>query len=541
VPSQRSLVVLVGRTTSFHLPEELSLGTVKTAPGFVDVSLDQEKAKLTIMPRKSGRGEIVLKGKDRALAFRVTAFSDKEAFLVTALSCNHHEGWNPALQNRLPHEKCCGPDKKGNAFIHVKNLARILHSCEFPITWFIDLPTAQQNLKFFTIRQDQYYDEIAFMPSSYSHFNPVNYNLEKSPEQTLKMIKNGKEELERLFQQRITTLAIDQFIGSVGTHFVQAAAELGMKALWGVGFDHVSCDTSMFHGGCPWNPYRPDKGNFRIPGKDPYPLWIFQWTFRDLINTVHTPGGASGAVMFSTDVDDILAAQIAGNQEDYYLRMANELIENKKHNDMLVLTIHQEDHDSWNQAGCSYYERFFLKLYQMEVFTPATMGEVADWLNLKFPYPGQPTQKLYLHDPLLCKDDVIFVHPDIKKPDDWPPGEETYPPHVFFYNSDYQLIFQEKSPIPFRFIDYTKSYPVPENGIYPHEELPLVEVQSLKFIKDRIIYDFHSQGDYPHYPFAIWTQKQPLINTLAIPGGFVVFLPVHKGVNKGEFILRENP
>ena len=531
---KQSYVTIVGREKKFLIDEKYLVKGITSSPPFIDSHYDKKSKSLIIRSKEKGRGFIELETDGGNLSLPIVSFAEREVFLITALCCNYHTGWNPALHDRLSHPQCCGPDKQGNAFLHIKNMEQILHNRGFPITWFIDPRTAHEEKNFFLSGREKFRDEIAFMPSSYSHFNPVNYNLEKTLEETLDLLKCGISELENIFNSRVTTVAIDQFIGSVGTNFVNASAELGVNALWGMGFDHGTCDTSMFHSGCPWNPYRPSIKNFRIPSRNPLPLWLFQWTFRDLINTVHTTGGASGAVMFSTDVDDILCTLIAENQNDYYKRIALELLKNKSENEMIVLTIHQEDHDSWNKKGCDYYEQFFTNL--PEGFTPATMSEVADWLDLKYPYPFEPEQCLRLEDPLICKDKVLFIHPDVKKPADWQMGGSLYPPHIFYYNSDFQIIFIEKSPIPFRFIDYRKEYDVPENGVYPPEKLPEVIINSLKIIsgkeKAEIQYDIKSDREYKGYPIAIWTDKLTPENHITIPGGFIIFIDLKKGINR---------
>lgn len=528
----QSIVLIAGRTVRWKHSPGLPITGIIECPSFIHAACDYEKEITTFFARKTGRGKVVFKSRHQKgnITIPVVAFSEKEAFLITALSCNRHKEWDPSLQDRLPHHLCCGRGKHGDAFIHVGNMERILHDNGLPITWFIDPPVAKAHRDYFNAGCQSHGDEIAFMPSSFSHFNPVNYNTKKTLEETRNLLREGIKKLERIFKFRISTVAIDQFIGSIGTNFTQAAAALGINALWGMGFDHFTCDTSMFHGGCPWNPYRPDKANFRIPGNSPLALWIFQWTFRDLINTVHVPGGASGAVMFSTDVDDILCTSIAAHQEDYYHRLASEVLKNKVMNDMLVMTIHQEDHDSWNKEGLEYYNRFFSNL--PKGFTPATMGEVAAWLDLKYPMPQEPSQCLRLEDPLTCKDDVKFIHPDVRKPADWQSGGRQYPPHICYYDANYQIIFIENSPTPFRFIDYRKKYRTTEKGFYPPENLPEVKVKSLKWKNNGIHYDLDSSEPYDHYPLAVWTDKPAPVNSIPIRGGFIVFVSLNKGRNK---------
>lgn len=459
---------------------------------------------------------------------------NQPAFLITALSCNMHKGWDPSLHDSLPHRECCGPDKKGNAFVHLGNMEKIIHDAGLPITWFIDPPTAREHLSWFRHNAKEYGDEIGFMPSSVSHFNPVNYNTEKTLEETVEFLRKGLEELQYIFQTKITTVAIDQFIGSLGTNFVEAAVRLNINALWGMGFDHYTCDTSMYHGGCPWNPYRPDKNNFRIPGDDPLSFWIFQWTFRDLINSVRVPGGASGAVMFSTDVDDILASNIVKHQPDYYHRMVTELLKNKQYNDFLCVTIHQEDHDSWNREGCAFYEHFFKN--RPEGLTPVTMGQAASWLDRKYPHPTESKQMLRLEDPLLCKDEVKFIHPDIKKPADWPQNGEIYPPHVFYYDKNIQIILVEGENRPYRFIDYRKQYPVLEMETYPQENLPKIQIHHLHCTTGKITYKIQAEQSYEGFPLALWENTIDVSNSLEIPGGFVIFIDLKKGMNTGTYL-----
>lgn len=526
------IVLIAGRSIRWKHGRGLPIGEIKECPSYIHAVCDYEKGVTTFVANRTGRGRVIFKSlhQNNIFSIPVVVFSEKEAFIIAALSCNRHEKWDPSLQDRLPHHLCCGEDKHGDAFIHVGNMERILHENGLPITWFIDPPVAEAHLDYFEKGLKLHGDEFAFMPSSYSHFNPVNYNLDKTLNETVNLMREGIQNLEKVFQRRISTAAIDQFIGSVGTNFTHAAAELGINAIWGVGFDHFTCDTSMFHGGCPWNPYRPDAANFRIPSRLPLPLWIFQWTFRDLINTVHVPGGASGAVMFSTDVDDILCTSIAAHQDDYYHRLARELLKNKEYNDMIVLTIHQEDHDSWNKSGLEYYNRFFSDL--PIGLTPATMGEVAAWLDLKYPMPQEPAQCLRLEDPLTCKDEVQFIHPDVRKPSDWQSGGGQYPPHVFYYDSDFQIIYIENSPAPFRFIDYRKKYPIAENGFYPAEKLPEVQVKSLMWQGGILSYNLYSSEPYENYPLAVWTDEPAPEGSIPICGGFIVFISLKKGVNK---------
>lgn len=540
---QQHYITILGRNFTIGFDSIGVIAKILSSPKTADIKIDKNSRQLIIHPIKKGRETVqFLNEQNENISINVSVFLDKEAFLITALSCNYHSGWDPSLHDRFPHRQCCGPDKNGNAFIHVLNMEKILHKNNLPITWMIDPKTAEDNKNFFIKCRENFCDEFALMPSSFSHFNSINFNIDKKYEETLELCKNGRDELEKIFGLKISSLAIDQFIGSVGTNFTNAASELGLDALWGMGFDHGTCDTSMFHYGCPWNVYRPSHNNFRIPGKNPHNLWMFQWTFRDLINTVNVPGGASGAVMFSTDVDDIVCTNLAKNQKDYYHRLVNEFLKNKDHNDMLEVTIHQEDHDSWHKEGLDYYDNFYSNL--PDGLTPATMGEVAQWLNIKYPYPREPKQCVKLNEPITCKKDVEFVHHDVKKPSNWHDNNEKYPQHIFYYDRDYQFVFLENSHSPLRFIDYTKNYAVAENGFYPAENLPEININKLISKTDEnnfiIEYDIISSGDYQGYPIAIRTESKPPKDTIKIIGGFVIFFNFVQGINNGKICLPNN-
>lgn len=535
--NKQSYVTIGKNPLLIYNEEACKPDSVRSARGVFGVYADRAGKQISLMPQKNGRSKITYESVDkRQGGFYASVLKEREAFLIIALSCNWHKGWDPSLHDRFPHRECCGEDKNGNAFKHVLNMEKIIHKHKFPITWMIDAKTFIEKKDFFLKNIGEFGDEIAYMPSSLSHFNAVNYNTDKTYEETLSFLRDGLSELEEAANLKITTLAIDQFIGSVGSHFTKAAAELGMTALWGMGFDHVTCDTSMFHFGCPWNVYRPDKNNYRVPGKNPQPLWMFQWTFRDLINTVNVPGDGSGAVMFSTDVDDIVCTNIAKNQEDYYLRMTDDFLKNRDDNEMLEITIHQEDHDSWHKEGLDYYRQFYNRI--SEDLTPATMGEAAAWLSIKYPYPQEPEQCVRLEDPMTCKGEVKFVHETVKKPASWNADGKPYPPHVFFYNRDFQLIFVEGENIPFRYLDYRKNYSSEETGVYPAENLPKIKINKLEIArragKTTVVYDIESEEGFTEYPFAVWTKETLNVsNALKIKGGSVVFINLAKGSNVG--------
>lgn len=530
---RQTFVTIINSTTDFNLPENLVNAEIISCPDFV--SAKKENCHLSITGKNYGRGQLILKDKDNQINLRIACFKEKEAFMVTAISCNYHNGWNPGIQNEVGHINACGPDMYGNAFNYALNMEGVLHRQDFPITWLMDAYSYKSEADSFRKFSDMG-DEIGYMPSSYSHFNSLNYNLFKSDFETFKILEGGKAHLTHLCGKAVRSMGIDQFIGSIGTNMVQAANKMGINALWGIGIDHHECDTSMFHFGCPWNPYKSSKANFRIPGENNQHPWIFDWTYRDLLNTVRVPGIASGSVMFSTDVDDIYNCKIAQNQKDYYNRLAQNLIDNLKYNEFVVFLVHQEDHDSGDLERCEYLENFYSTI--PSGYTKATMGEVADWLDIKYPGKAQPTQTLYLEDQIENHDEVFFYcGAAAPKPTDWPAKNEKYPPHVAYYDKDSQLIYEYNSPAPYRYIDYSKQLPVPEHLTCEEEILPMIGIKELELEDNYIYYKIMSSADYDKFPLAIWTDKIPDSATIKLTHGFVIFIPLITGTNIGRYEL----
>src|SRR5690606_3182209 len=152
-----------GRETRIAVPEGVAVERVTRAPRWLKAEFDKAANEIVVVAKRPGRGAVEIIaiehegccsisqsnirlddipidewGTRRRRRVRVAAFGEREAFLITALSCNVHEGWDPGLHDRFPHPDCCGPDKRGHAFPFALNMERILHSANLPITWMID-------------------------------------------------------------------------------------------------------------------------------------------------------------------------------------------------------------------------------------------------------------------------------------------------------------------------------------------------------------------------------------------------------------------
>ena len=125
---------------------------------------------------------------------------------------------------------------------------------------------------------------------AYFSANPVNYNTGKTLDETVAVPAATQTTVQRAFAAHgwpllTSILGVDAWVGSPGTHWIQAAAHVGLRGVFGICFDHETCDTSAYHEGAPWECYRMQPDNFRYPSSNPTDLWAFPWTMRDLCNS----------------------------------------------------------------------------------------------------------------------------------------------------------------------------------------------------------------------------------------------------------------
>jgi hypothetical protein len=406
----------------------------------------------------------------------VAVFRPREFFLCMALSSNHHVGFDPYgyLFGGGPEDL----ELEGDAWPKLRQLERMCHLRNLPVTWLIDDRVARKAAADISRWRLAHGDEYGIMPPSRIHHNAVNYNTERTVEETLQFVGHCKSATEQCFDFFSDTIAVDQFVGSVGTPFVEAARALGATAVWGMGFDHRTCDTSMFHRGCPWDTYRASGRNYRIPSGDGPGPWMFQWTTRDAMLSLRSPDdGPSGAVIFSTDPDDMRNSHIMFEQPDYWHDLllayranfpATAAPANGGLNDYFCFLIHQEDHDCHHPENADLLRRF-LDTTQGEA-TPATIGEVAQWLSLRYGADRHPAQALWMPDVLRCHDRVAW-YAGVHKPHDWPAGTATYPPAILYYDELMMWCASEGDPLPWRFFDYAARLPVAESEVYPEHDL----------------------------------------------------------------------
>ena len=433
------------------------------------VAYSGEDAHLSFEALERGRGVVTLYIDGEPYEIPVAIFRDREFFVCLTISSNYHVGMDPEAYVIGVQEGGRMPEGHGFEKVCRTLVEPHIHALGLPVTWLIDGTVAfvgQQRLRRW---HTEFYDDVGVMPPSYIHFNAVNYNQTMKEEELSAYLGAEIARVEAQLGWYTDVIGIDQFIGSVDNRFVAAAETLGLHGIWGMGYDHFACDTSMYHRGVPWDCFKLNASNVRIPARYPTDLWGFQWTQRDLINTLKTPTGASGAVIFSTDVDDIRCTGIMQAQPDYYNRLLTDYVKNfhtQADNDFGVFLVHQEDHDTGFEDNNAYWGHFLRNI--TEPVTYATINEITAWLNLKYPRDQHPSQYLLAHDVLTCQDQVQWINGGVLRPDDW----GVYPPHAFYYDRDVFLTAVQGSRFPCRVFDYQENVPLSFGEIYPEKELP---------------------------------------------------------------------
>lgn len=438
------------------------------------ISYPDGNAKLSFEAKKTGRGMVTILVDDVPYEVPAVVFHEREFFVCLTISCNYHVGFDPEAYIIGVQED--GRIPEGHGF---RKVCRTLtephvHALGLPITWLIDSTVAFVGRDDFRRWHTEFYDDFGVMPPSYIHDNAVNYNLTMNQEELTAYLGAEINRVEDQIGWSTDVVGIDQYIGSIDNLFAAACENLGIRGLWGMGFDHFECDTSMYHRGCPWDCYKINAANVRIPARYPTDLWAFQWTQRDLINTMKTPTGPSGSVMFSTDADDIRVDGIMAAQPDYYNRKLQSAYESyvaHPDNDFGVFLMHQEDHDTGFEDNNLYWGNFLRNISQPVTY--ATINEITEWLNLKYDKTEHPAQCVLARDVLTCKEKVRFWDA-IQRPDDWGP----YPPHIFYYDRDVQVAVEQGKRIPCRVFDYQEDIALPFGEIYPEKELPQASILS---------------------------------------------------------------
>lgn len=489
------IVGIIGRRSDWYFyGEDIGVEEIRFMPSeFVEdftVEHCEKGFHMTGMCLKKGRSRITVEIKNTPYHIPCVIFGEKEFFLCMVISSNFHYGYDPSLYHDADIRKV--HYAVGTGFEKAeKELLPIYRKHDMPVTWLID-PIVGFFEKDKLIRwHDLYGDDYGVMPTSNFFENADNYNTRHTQEETDVFFNKMKTLTEYNFPFYTQIAGIDQWVGSVGSHFVKSCEKAGIRGLWGLGYDHGTCDTSMFHRGCPWDVYKMDRENYRRP--DPNgEIWGFQWTTRDILNTVHCPGGISGAAVFSTDADDIFFHNILQTDKEYYKKMLRAYKKNMDKNEYFVFLVHQEDHDTHHMECNRYYEQFLDSVLPDEEITLATMQEITMWLDLKYKKGRHPAQAVVMEDILEDPSNVVFedesydVCGKIIKPDDW----GIYRPVFAYYDHNIQAFYEYKEDgtpeiIPYRVYDYRKNYSFAEEGEWPEEDYS--GIKTVRILKDEAV------------------------------------------------------
>lgn len=494
--------------------------------------------------------EIILDGETRSQNIPTRIFGVKEQFLCMVTTSNFHWGYNPSkvkeiertgeprLHNVYGDPVMC----HGHAFESSVYMAEGCHRHEAPMTWLIDADVAQAGAKLLSGWHQMHGDDVGVLPSSYFHHNPVNYNVDFTIEDTARMLRHHREAIKEAMSRQDwlmhpQVLGVDQWVGGIGSNFLQAAKELGFGAFWGICFDHETCDSSMYHEGAPWDAYRLRGDNFRYPTADSDALWAFAWTSRDLVNSFLEYPGAS--VYYSTDPDDIRVAGIMGNQDDYWTRIHEGFVRNA-HNDFTCFVIHNEDHDAHRETSQSYIGQYLSRLPEGTV--AATLEEVRQWLELRYPQGRHPSQLLELADPLTCHDAVAAKRHKGNPPAHWGKADGHNPGVLCYYGVDARWMAREGERTPAQYIDYEATGGFAETGTSPKKPIPVLsdwqETRKITPEGETLAVSFTADLEFGRLPL-IWWDRPELAGDARTARTVIRYADVVKGRNEFTVLLRQ--
>lgn len=494
--------------------------------------------------------EIILDGETRSQNIPTRIFGVKEQFLCMVTTSNFHWGYNPSkvkeiertgeprLHNVYGDPVMC----HGHAFESSVYMAEGCHRHEAPMTWLIDADVAQAGAKLLSGWHQMHGDDVGVLPSSYFHHNPVNYNVDFTIEDTARMLRHHREAIKEAMSHQDwlmhpQVLGVDQWVGGIGSNFLQAAKELGFGAFWGICFDHETCDSSMYHEGAPWDAYRLRGDNFRYPTADSDALWAFAWTSRDLVNSFLEYPGAS--VYYSTDPDDIRVAGIMGNQDDYWTRIHEGFVRNA-HNDFTCFVIHNEDHDAHRETSQSYIGQYLSRLPEGTV--AATLEEVRQWLELRYPQGRHPSQLLELADPLTCHDAVAAKRHKGNPPAHWGKADGHNPGVLCYYGVDARWMAREGERTPAQYIDYEATGGFAETGTSPKKPIPVLsdwqETRKITPEGETLAVSFTADLEFGRLPL-IWWDRPELAGDARTARTVIRYADVVKGRNEFTVLLRQ--
>ncbi|MEM6822573.1 MAG: hypothetical protein AAF558_11605 [Verrucomicrobiota bacterium] len=530
--------------------EDLKAITIKQCPSDVQIVSNPEKT--------NGVWRLVLKASKRRLSYQsihfeisegnriydveipTRIFCRNEFFLCVVTTSNFHWGYRP--EKTTPVWAGDPLIYHGHGYRWSKYMAEGAHRFEIPMTWLIDGEVAKTGAPEITKWHYRYGDDVGVLPTSYFHHNAINYNTDRDISDAQKVLEATLESLAMAFSQegfffRPQVGGVDQWIGGVGSQWIEVIRCAGLRSVWGMCFDHETCDTSMYHEGCPWDAYRMRPSNFRYPTTDKQAIWGLPWTSRDLVNSLLEYPGASTS--YSTDPDDIKYCGILDHQEDYWNRIIESQFQNRDACSANCFIVHNEDHDAHREFAQQYLINFYRSLNPDIV--PSTLEEVTQWLDLKFDQDRHPYQLMQMEDPITCHDAVVDYRNRGERggltftpPDTWKSVDGHNPSVACYYDESCRWAAREGERTPFQYINYTSDTHFEETGCSSKEELPAISEfsESIEKQGDEFVLriEFIASVSFSQLPMIWW--DRPLLDTeLKTRGLRVELCDVTKGWN----------
>jgi hypothetical protein len=256
-----------------------------------------------------------------------------------------------------------------------------------------------------------------------------------------------------------------------------------------------------------------------------------------LVNSFLEYPGAS--VYYSTDPDDIRVAGIMDQQEDYWTRIHEGFVSNA-HNDFTCFVIHNEDHDAHRESSQHYIGHYLSQL--PEGVVAATLEEVRQWLELRYPHGQHPSQLLELADPLTCHDAVAAKRHKGSPPAHWGQTDGHNPGVLCYYGADARWMAGEGEQTPAQYIDYGATVGFAETGTSPKKPIPILtdwqEAVELTPEGEVLSVSFTADLEFSKLPL-IWWDRPELAGDACTTRAVICYVDVVKGRNECTVMMKQ--
>ncbi len=500
--------------------------------------------------------EGTIEGKLHTQEIPTRIFGEKECFVCVTTTTNFHVGGAVQKYHKTTYSKWGGDPltHHGHNFPVSWNMAVKAHDYGYPVTFIIDGDVAESGGDLLVKSHFEFGDDIAVMTSSYWTSNPVNFNTSRPPEDACEILKITRANVQEAFFRRGLSIAplvagTDQMVGSFGSNWSQAAQKNDFRGQWGACFDHETCDTSVYHEGMPWDAYRTNPLNFRYPKSGDHTLWVYPWTVFDICNSfLEYPNAAA---YYNSESMQWLYP----HQKDYAYRNLLGRMQSMGSCDFACFVFHDEDHDIWHPTLLAAMDAFLAQAEGIrEQFLPATLEEVTQWLDLRYPDGNHPANLVEMPDPLTNHEEWARVRnyrfdawgpafPPTNcwtqpHPEHWQSVNGHNPTMLVFYDETSRWATREGEYVPRQYIDYTKTEGFEETGTTPKERLPVLANWQEEADGDgHLQISFTADCDFKRLPL-VWWDRPTISGERSTARTQVRFVDITAGENKIKVPLR---